>query len=127
MLRWIANLLSNVPPEPPWVHWIERGDLDARVCEYTKHCGHPGYAVELRARRPGHDDRVGVAFLGGEDLQRAVLLLQEAMEFVNDRAKQPRQLQTVRLWGASYYADERLGELRREDDPSDRVPLARMD
>jgi hypothetical protein len=127
MLQWIANLFHTKPTEPPWVHRIERGDLDARVCEYTKRCGHEGYAVELRGVRSDTGDRVGLAFLGAESLQRAVMLLQEALEFVNDRASQPRQLQTVRLWGAMYYADERLGELRREDDPSDRVPLTRAE
>ncbi len=125
MLQWIANQFRTKPTEPPWIHRIERGDLEVRVCEYIKHCGHEGYAGELRARRPGQDDWVGLAFIGAEDFQRGVMLLQEAMEYVNDRAAMPRQLQTVRLWGAAYYVDERLGELRREDDPSDRVPLTR--
>lgn len=127
MLQWIANLFTKKPTEPPWVYRIERGNLDARVCEYVKHCGHGGYALELRAHRPGQDGWLELAFIGAEDLQRAVMLLQEALEFVNDRAEQPRQLQTVRLWGAAYFVDERLGELRREDDPSDRVPLTRAD
>ena len=125
MLQWIATLFTTTPREPPWVYRIERGDLDVRVCEYTKDCGHEGYALELRAHRPGQDDWVGLAFIGGEDVQRAVTLLQEAMEYVNACAGMPRPLPTVRLWGATYYADERLGELRREDDPSDRVPLTR--
>lgn len=125
MLQRIAKLFTKKPTEPPWVYRTERGDLEFRVCEYTKHCGHEGYAGELRARRPGQDDWVGLAFIGAEDFQGAVMLLQEAMEYVDARAGGPRHLQTVRLWGAAYYADERLGELRRENDPSDRVPLTR--
>lgn len=125
MLQWIANLFRTKPTEPLCIHRIERGNLDARVCEYTKHCGHAGYVIELLGVNPAGDDSVWLALLGGEDLQQAVALLQEALESLNDRASQPRQLQTVRLWGATYYVDERLGELRREDDPSDRVPLIR--
>ena len=125
MLQWIAKLLSTEGTSPPCVHTIAGGGLEVRVYEYAKHCGHQGYALELFAHSPERAALVGLAFVGAEDLQRSIMLLQEAMEFVNDRAAMPRQLQTVWVWGATYYVDERLGELRRKDDPSDRVPLVR--
>lgn len=92
--------------------------------EYDRTCKRPGYAVELFAAIEGKEGREQVVSLPAEELQPLIALLQEAMAFVNDHAAMPRCLQTVWLRGATYYLDERLGELRRKDDPSDRIPLA---
>ena len=106
------------------VHTIEAGAASLYVVEYDKACEHKGYLVELFLALWDKEGRSQAVLLPAEELQSSIAMLQEAMAFVNDRAAMPRCLQTVWLRGASYYVDERLGELRRKDDPSDRIPLA---
>jgi hypothetical protein len=107
------------------VHTIDRGDdTSLYVVHYDDTCKRPGYAVELFMAFEDEQGREQVVSLPAEELQSSIALLQEAMAFVNDHAAMPRCLQTVWLRGATYYLDERLGELRRKDDPSDRIPLA---
>ena len=98
--------------------------LRLSVTEYRRPCAHLGYLVELFTALGGSEPRLQSAMLPAEELQSSIAMLQEAMAFVNDHAAMPRCLQTVWLRGTTYYLDERLGELRRKDDPSDRIPLA---
>jgi hypothetical protein len=123
MKQWIAKWLSQPLNEPNWVHEIKRDGLMVRVCEYDKACGHEGYAVELAGLNHEEERLIGLGFVGAEDLQRSIMLLQEALAFVNEKVTTPRELQTVWLRGATYYVDERLGELRMKDDPSQRFQL----
>ena len=105
------------------VHTIETGDTSLSVIEYDRACEHPGYYVELFMAVEGKEGREQAVLLPAEVLQPSIAMLQEAMAFVNDRAAMPRQLQTIWLRGATYYVDERLHELRKKDNPSDRTPL----
>ena len=106
------------------VHTLERDGIRLSLTEYPRACEHPGYLVELFLTLGAEDGTAQAALLPSEELQASIALLQEAMAFVNERASMPRCLQTVWLRGFSYYLDERLGELRRRGDPSDRIPLA---
>jgi hypothetical protein len=107
-----------------FVHTIGLGDVNLYVMEYDDTCRRPGYAVELFMTFDAEEGREQFISLPVEALQMSIEMLQEAMAYVNDHVDMPRCLQTVWLRGATYYLDERLGELRRKDDPSDRIPLA---
>lgn len=106
------------------VHTIGSGDTRLYVMHYDDTCKRPGYAVELFIAFPDDDGCEQVVSLPVELLQMSIEMLQEAMAYVNDHVAASRDLQTVWLRGATYYLDERLRELRRKDDPSNRIPLA---
>jgi hypothetical protein len=107
----------------PSVFGLRAGSMCARVLELAMKSGHPAFFVEVFSSSGGGEE-VPLAHLWGEDLQQLIMLLQETMNFVNANAAMPRQLQTTWLRDEIYYVDERLRELRRKDDPSDRIPLA---
>lgn len=134
---WIANFGSPEPDEPNVIHEIERGDLLVRIGEYDDPCGDKGYTVELVGLN--HEEKlwVGLGFIGAEDLQGSIELLQEALAFVNDKVTTPRErklradapkwlsepvaLPRVTVGKKTYFIDVRLQELRNVDVPHDRI------
>ena len=118
MFRVVTDLFKRKEPSP--LYEFETGSVNVRVFEKT--CGHPGHMCELFVR-VGSDFSVMIGVIDQVDLQHAIMVLQEAMAAINDREQCARMLQTTWLCGAVYFVDERLGELRKKDDPSDRIRI----
>jgi hypothetical protein len=114
----LGNLCKRKGSLP--VHAIETDRTGLRF--YPKQFGDPGHAVELLIKLKGGDWLVSGLF-AQEDLQESIMLLQEGLAWANDHADLPRQLQTAWVCGATYFVDERLRELRKKDDPSNRIQL----
>ena len=115
----LSNVLKQKKSLP--LHVIEAGGGALRF--YPRQYEQRGCAVELLMRLNGGEWLV-IGVIAQEDLQQVIMLLQEGLAWTNERAEMPRQLQTTWLSGATYYVDERLRELRKKDDPSDRIGLS---
>lgn len=108
------------------IHSASEGDLSLQMLEYEKPCGHPGFLIEVFLKTDKGKDLAQIGLFGWEDLQIAIVLLQEALE-LGAKHLGVRPLPTVRLWEKTYYVDERLSELRNVDDIADRVLLKKAE
>jgi hypothetical protein len=124
MKQWIANLFKDPKSKDP-VAVFERYGLRARVTEQPRACGHVGHLVELDLFVPSKDEWLPVGLVSDTTLQDAILLLQEAQEFVGGLSG-VRLLPTVRLNDKAYFLDARLSEFRAVDNPYDRRKIVEV-
>jgi hypothetical protein len=101
---------------------FERSKLRATVVEDQRGCGHTGYMIELEFLYGPGEDLFRFGLVPDLVLADTIMLLQTAQEFVA-KANGLHPLPTIRLDGATYYVDRRLGEFRNVDNPHDRIAM----
>jgi hypothetical protein len=101
-------------------HAIERDGAGVRL--YPREFDQSGFVAELLMKLQGSEWLV-LGVIPQEELQRAIMVLQQALAWANENSDLPRQLQTTWLWGSTFDVDERLCVMRRRENPSDFVSL----
>ncbi len=125
MKQPIPQLSKIVTPEGPPATVLERYDQRLRIYEELRPREQRGHFLEMDLFVERDDRWVTIGLLNDALLQDAIILLQQAQQFVA-KANGITLLPTVRMNGGSYYFDARSGEFRNVDNPFDRIVTERV-
>jgi hypothetical protein len=121
----MPQLPRIVTPEGPPVTVLERYDLRVRIYEELRPREYRGHFLEMDLFVERDNKWVTIGRVNDATLQDAIILLQQAQQFIA-KANGITLLPTVRMNGGAYYFDVRSGEFRNVDNPFDRIMTERV-
>lgn len=120
-MRQRKNKKPGSARELPCIHRLKKGPIQLRVLE-EKRDGQIHHLVEILVKNEDTEKAIQIGLMFWQDMQPTMQMMQEASDFIAGRSGM-RPLPTVRMYGKTYFVDERLNELHNVEDVSDRLTV----